>query len=53
MFDEVLEANDRGHTVNNIKNASRLIKEFDFELGMQMMVGLYKSTPELDSYNFV
>ena len=48
MFDEVLKANDRGHTVNNIKNAAKLIKEFDFELGMQMMVGLYKSTPELD-----
>ena len=27
-----------------------MIKEYGFELGLQMMVGLYKSTPELDRY---
>lgn len=48
MSDEVLCANERGHTAADVERASRLVKEFDFTLGLQMMVGLYKSTPELD-----
>ncbi len=48
MDDEVLTANDRGHTSQDIINASALIKEYGFELGLQMMIGLYKSTPEKD-----
>jgi len=48
MIDEVLEANDRGHTSADVENASELIKFFGFELGLQMMVGLYRSTPEQD-----
>lgn len=43
MCDEVLAANDRGHTAQDVVNASRLIREFDFELGLQVMIGLYKS----------
>lgn len=43
MCDHVLEANERGHTVRDVYNASKLIKEYGFELGLQMMVGLYKS----------
>ena len=46
MSDNVLAANRRGHTADDVKNASRLIKSHGFELGLQMMVGLYKSTPE-------
>jgi len=42
MSDEVLEANERGHTVQDVVNASGLIKEYGFELGLQMMTGLYK-----------
>ena len=48
MSDTVLAANDRGHTARDVRVASRLIKEFGFELGLQMMTGLYKSTPESD-----
>ncbi|EXM39367.1 radical SAM protein [Ruminococcus albus SY3] len=43
MSDEVLEANERGHTAEDVRKASRLIREYGFELGLQMMVGLYKS----------
>lgn len=46
MNDEVLDANDRGHSAEDIENAAMLIRAFGFELGLQMMVGLYKSTPE-------
>ncbi len=48
MDDYVLEANDRGHSVFDVEKSSKLIKEFGFELGLQMMIGLYKSTPEID-----
>lgn len=44
MKNHVLEANNRGHTVEDVYNASSLIKEYGFELGLQMMVGLYKSS---------
>ena len=50
MSDEVLFHNERGHSADDVRNASTLIKEYGFELGLQMMVGLYKSTPELDRY---
>lgn len=43
MNDEVLEANKRGHTAEDVYRASSLIKEYGFELGLQVMVGLYKS----------
>lgn len=46
MNDEVLKANLRGHTVEDVENASRLIKEYGFELGLQMMTGLYLDTDE-------
>jgi len=46
--DEVLLFNRRGHTKEDIINASLLIKEYGFSLGLQMMTGLYKSTDERD-----
>ena len=46
LDDEVLTANERGHTCEDVVRASTLIKQHGFELGLQMMVGLYKSTPE-------
>ncbi len=48
MCDDVLISNDRGHTAEAVKSASKLIKEYGFELGLQMMTGLYKSTYEMD-----
>lgn len=44
MINNVLEANERGHTAEDVYNASELIREYGFELGLQMMVGLYKSS---------
>lgn len=46
MDDEVLTANRRGHTSDDVVNASRLIKSYGFELGLQMMTGLYMDTAE-------
>lgn len=46
MSDIVLKANDRGHTAADVENAVRLIREAGFELGLQMMIGLYKSSPD-------
>ncbi|MDE6425782.1 MAG: radical SAM protein [Ruminococcus sp.] len=49
MNDDVLRMNERGHTAENVFIASRLIREYGFELGLQMMVGLYGSTPETEN----
>lgn len=46
MNDEVLSANERGHTAEDVRRAARLIREGGFELGLQMMTGLYRDTPE-------
>ena len=46
MNDEVLTANRRGHTAQDVRRASRLIKQSGFELGLQMMTGLYKDTEQ-------
>lgn len=46
MDDEVLRANDRGHTAEDVRRAARIIKAHDIELGLQMMTGLYRDTPE-------
>lgn len=46
MDDEVLAANRRGHTSEDVVNASLLIKSYGFELGLQMMTGLYTDTNE-------
>ncbi len=48
MCDEVLIANRRGHTAEDVRKASKLIKDYGFELGLQMMTGLYKSDFEKD-----
>ena len=41
LNDRVLRLNNRGHNALDVVKASRLIKEFGFELGLQMMTGLY------------
>ena len=48
MDDGVLAANLRGHTAQDVANAANLIKQHGFELGLQMMTGLYKDTDEKD-----
>ncbi len=41
MQDEVLLLNKRGHKESDVFSASELIKEYGFNLGLQMMTGLY------------
>lgn len=40
LCDEVLQYCERGHSVKDVENASRLIQSYGFELGLQMMIGL-------------
>lgn len=46
MDNEVLAANRRGHTAQDVADAAALIRQYGFELGLQMMTGLYKDTDE-------
>ena len=46
MSDEVLSANDRGHTADDVRRAAALIKQSGMELGLQMMTGLYKDSEQ-------
>ena len=46
--EEVLNINKRGHIAADIFTAAEKIKSHGFELGLQMMTGLYGSTPEKD-----
>lgn len=41
MDDSVLLKNHRGHTADDVRNAAALIHKHGFELGLQMMTGLY------------
>ena len=41
MSDNVLKLNQRGHSSDDVRNACKLIHEYDIELGLQMMTGLY------------
>jgi len=46
--DTVLSLNNRGHLFSHTVSASKLIKSFGIRLGLQMMVGMYGSSPEKD-----
>lgn len=46
LDDRVLMANRRGHSASDVRHAARWIREAGFELGMQMMVGLYQDNRE-------
>lgn len=46
LHNDVLSASGRGHKVKDVENAADLIKTAGFELGLQMMIGLPKDTPE-------
>ncbi len=50
MVDKVLLANRRGHSAKDVRLAAELIKNYGFELGLQMMTGLYQSSAETDLY---
>lgn len=46
LDEEVLLKSNRGHTVNNVINAVNLIKNWNFEIGLQFMIGLPGDTKE-------
>ncbi len=46
MDEQVLAASQRGHTAADVENAVELIRNYDFELGLQMMTGLPEDTDE-------
>ncbi len=50
MSEDVLIKNERGHTPEDTENACRLIRDYDFSLGLQMMTGLYGSDDETDIF---
>lgn len=50
MCADVLALNERGHTPEDTRKAAALIKSYGFSLGLQMMTGLYGSSPEKDIY---
>ena len=50
MKQDILDASKRGHTVKDTERACRLINEYGFILGGQMMIGLPCSTVEDEIY---
>ena len=48
--DYILKRSNRGHTFEDVKKASKLIRWYGFKLGHQMMVGLPEST-RIDEIN--
>ena len=49
--DEVLLMSNRGHKSDVVYESCRMIKDFGFELGLQLMIGLPGDTPEKDIYS--
>lgn len=43
LDDRVLLMNERGHTAKRVEDATVMLKEYGFEVGLQMMTGLYGS----------
>lgn len=46
MDDDVLACNHRGHTADDVAQAAQRIRRHGFELGVQMMTGLYGDTDQ-------
>jgi len=46
LDEEVLQLTGRGHSVEDVRKASRMILDNGFLLGLQMMIGLPGDTPE-------
>lgn len=50
MCEDVLKLNNRGHSPQDVIDASKLVKNYGFTLGLQMMVGLIGDTRETSIY---
>lgn len=52
LFDDVLEANKRGHSVDQIRMACHVLRKYGFKFSVHIMPGLYKSSYEKDLETF-
>lgn len=50
LADDVLKKSGRGHNSQQVYDASQLIKKYDFNLGLQMMIGLIGDSKEKSIY---
>lgn len=46
--DYVLQNNNRGHSFDDVARATRMLKAAGINVGHQMMLGMYSSTPKFD-----
>ncbi len=52
MFDDVLDANKRGHSVQQAREAVHKMRQYGFKFSIHFMPGLYGSTIEKDIESF-
>ncbi|MFA7284341.1 MAG: radical SAM protein [Candidatus Absconditabacterales bacterium] len=52
MFDDVLDANKRGHNIQQCRDAMTKLRSYGFKISIHLMPGLYKSTIEKDIETF-
>ena len=52
LYDEILKITNRGHTLNDTKKAIQLTKDSFLKTCVHMMLGLPKTTEEMDINNF-
>lgn len=52
MFDDVLDANIRGHSVQQAREAVHKMRQYGFKFSIHFMPGLYGSTIEKDIETF-
>lgn len=52
LFDHVLHANKRGHTVEQSRQAVHLLRQYGFKMSLHVMPGLYQSTVAEDIETF-
>ncbi len=52
MFDDVLDANKRGHSVEQCREAMFKLRQYGFKISVHLMPGLYKSNKQKDIDTF-
>lgn len=52
LFDDVLDKNKRGHSVQQCREAVHKLRQYGFKMSLHMMPGLYGSTYEKDLESF-
>ena len=52
MYDDVLDANKRGHSVQQAREAMHKMRQYGFKFSVHFMPGLYGSTVEKDIESF-